>query len=167
MRVYVAGPYSAGDIITSLNHMRKGMRASAEILLAGHEPFCPWVDFHFQLMLREGEDLKVEDYYRYSIAWLEVSDVMIVLDGWNKSKGTLTEMKRARKLEIPIYHGVGAFFAAMKIKLDTNDSIFQPERKFWKKKKRSYPHPVKSHKHYEEEPDNHITNGEKIDDRLI
>ena len=112
MRVYVAGPYSANDIVTSLNHMRKGMRASVEILLAGHEPFCPWLDFHFQFMLKETEALDVIDYYRYSIAWLEVSDCMVVLEGWQGSTGTCVEMDRAKELHIPIYHGVKAFLGA-------------------------------------------------------
>lgn len=75
MRVYVAGPYSSGDIIQVLENIRKGQRASVEILLAGHAPFCPWLDYQFQFVLQDNEKLLVEDYYRYSIAWLEVSDL--------------------------------------------------------------------------------------------
>ena len=109
MRVYVAGPYSAGDTITCLNNMRIGMKASTKVLLAGHQPFCPWIDFHFQLMLEEHESLTVEDYYRYSISWLEVADVMVVLDGWKKSSGTIAEVDRAKEIGIPIFFGVEEF----------------------------------------------------------
>ena len=42
MRVYVAGPYSADNVIDVLENIRKGQRASVEILLDGHDPFCPW-----------------------------------------------------------------------------------------------------------------------------
>lgn len=110
MRVYVAGPYSSGDIIQVLENIRVGQRASVEILLAGHEPFCPWLDYQFQFVLRDGERLTVEDYYRYSMAWLEVSDCMVVLAGWQTSKGTRAEMNRAMELGIKIYFGVWAFF---------------------------------------------------------
>ena len=114
MRVYVAGPYSSGNIIKILENIRNGQRASVEILLAGHEPFCPWLDYQFNLVLRDKEKLTVEDYYRYSIAWLEVSDAMVVLDGWGMSRGTLAEMHRAKELGIIIYHGVDAFLAGQK-----------------------------------------------------
>jgi hypothetical protein len=114
MRVYVAGPYSANNVIEVLENIRRGQRASVEILLAGHEPFCPWLDYQFQFLLREGEHLTVKDYYRYSIAWLEVSDAMVILGGWKHSKGTLAEIKRAEELNITIYHGVEAFLKIKK-----------------------------------------------------
>jgi len=105
-RVYIAGAYSADNVITVLDNMRRGMRKSTEVLLAGYSPFCPWLDYHFQLMLRENEILTVEDYYRYSMAWLEVSDVVLVLPNSDKSNGTQAEIKRAEELNIPICYSL-------------------------------------------------------------
>jgi hypothetical protein len=105
LRVYVAGAYSSPNYIDVLNNMRKGMRAATEILLAGFAPFTPWLDYHYQLQLREGEFLNVTNYYEYSLAWLDVSDIMFVLDGWENSQGTITEIQRANKLNIPIIYG--------------------------------------------------------------
>ena len=103
-RIYVAGPYSGPDVITILNNIRIGMRLSTEVFLAGHAPFTPWLDFHFQLMLRESERLSVEDYYQYSLAWLDVSDCVLLVPGWEKSSGTLKEVYRAKTiLNIPIF----------------------------------------------------------------
>lgn len=102
MRVYIAGPYSADNVITVLDNIREGMRAATKVMLSGDAPFCPWLDFHFQLMLRPGESLTVKDYYRYSLAWLEVSDKVLVLPGWETSKGTIREIARARELGIPV-----------------------------------------------------------------
>lgn len=102
MRVYVAGAYSADNVIDVLDNMRRGMRKSTEVFLRGHAPFSPWLDYQFQLMLREGEALDVEDYYRYSIAWLEVSDIVLVLPAWENSKGTKAEIDRAKELGIPV-----------------------------------------------------------------
>lgn len=101
--VYVAGAYSADNVIQVLENMRKGMRASVEVLLKGYAPFCPWLDYQFSLMLQGDEKLLVQDYYQYSISWLEKSDCVLVLPNSDKSKGTQAELVRARELNIPIY----------------------------------------------------------------
>jgi len=105
-RVYVAGPYSANNIIDCLENMRKGMRAGVEVFLAGYAPWVPWHDFHHQLMFRDGESLSVNDYYEMSMAWLVVSDAVLVLPGWLKSKGTMAELDKASRLGIPIFHSL-------------------------------------------------------------
>ena len=103
MKVYVAGAYSADNVIKVLNNMNKGIRLATVLMLDGFSPFCPWLDFQFQLALREGEELKAENYYRYSIDWLKVSDAVLLVPGWQNSKGTLNELEIANKLEIPIF----------------------------------------------------------------
>lgn len=105
-RIYIAGAYSANNVITVLDNMREGMRLATKVLLLGYAPFCPWLDFHFQLMLREGEILTVEDYYRYSIAWLRVSHAMLLVPNWQRSTGTKDEMEIADKMPIPIYYDI-------------------------------------------------------------
>ena len=102
-RVYVAGPYSADNIIDVFENMRKGMRAGLEVFLAGYAPWVPWHDFHHQLVLRDDESIPVQYYYEMSMAWLEVSDAVLVLPGWEGSRGTRAEIKRAEELKIPIF----------------------------------------------------------------
>jgi hypothetical protein len=97
-RIYVAGKYSSDNIIQGLQNMREGMKASAKILKLGYAPFCPFLDYQFSFF----EDVTVEEYYAYSMAWLEVSDEVWVLPGWEKSKGTKAEIKRAKELDIPV-----------------------------------------------------------------
>ena len=45
-------------------------------------------------------------WYSADIAWLDVSDMLIVamMDGWNESRGVNMEIKRALELDIPIYY---------------------------------------------------------------
>ena len=102
-RVYVAGSYSANNVLSVLDNMRCGMRMGVKVLLAGYSPFVPWLDYHFSLMLRDGERLTVEHYYNYSLAWLEKSDAILLLPNSENSKGTQVELKKARELNIPIY----------------------------------------------------------------
>ena len=101
-RVYVAGAYSADNVIDVLDNMRRGMKKGTEVLLAGYSPFVPWFDFHFQLMLKETQTLTVQDYYNYSIAWLKVSDYILVLPNSENSKGTQEEIRIAKELGIPV-----------------------------------------------------------------
>ena len=103
-RVYVAGPYSANNVITVLDNIRKGINAAKDVFLAGFAPFCPWLDFHYTLMLKDGEKLTVDDYYEYSLSWLDASDAVLVLPNWESSKGTVMELKQAQELSIPIFY---------------------------------------------------------------
>jgi len=36
------------------------------------------------------------------MAWLSVSDMVVVLEGWEQSEGTKAEIKRAEELGIPV-----------------------------------------------------------------
>jgi nucleoside 2-deoxyribosyltransferase len=51
-----------------------------------------------------GYDWKVEQFYQYSLAWLEVSDYVLVVPGndWKQSKGTVAEIEHAEALGIPV-----------------------------------------------------------------
>jgi len=105
-RVYVAGKYSADNVISVLENIRIGNQAATEVFLAGFAPFSPWLDHQFQFYLQGDEKLEVKDYYEYSLAWLEVSDAMLVLPGYEESKGTLAEIVRANELNIPIFYSL-------------------------------------------------------------
>jgi len=40
------------------------------------------------------------------MAWLVVSDAVLVLPGWLNSKGTIAEVDKASRLSIPIFHSL-------------------------------------------------------------
>lgn len=90
-------------MIAVLDNMRRGLNASIEVLKMGHSPFVPWLDYQFSLM---SDGLTIEHYYRYSMAWLEVSDAALFLEGWEKSHGATAEHKRAQELGIKIYYAI-------------------------------------------------------------
>ena len=104
-RIYVAGPYSADNVMDVLRNIRNGIDMSYEVFVRGYAPFCPWLDYQYVLMDLDGE-LTLDDFYQYSIAWLEVSDGMFVLPGYEKSKGTLLEIEHAKLLNIPIFYNI-------------------------------------------------------------
>lgn len=108
-RVYVAGPYSGPNIIECLQNIGRGEAMCAELFRRGLYPFCPWHDKDY--VLRNWDtDFTVSQFYRYSMAWLEVSDAVLVLANSDHSKGTQAEIARAKELGIPVYwddYGVG------------------------------------------------------------
>ena len=104
-RVYVAGPYSADNVTDVLRNIGRGEKVCAEVFRNGFAPFCPWHDKSYVTDLPD-EDIPVETFYKFSMAWLEVSDAVLLVQGWEKSKGTLAEIEMAKKLGIPIFHDI-------------------------------------------------------------
>ena len=102
IRLYVAGQYSADNVIDVLKNIGKGRKACAELFQLGFSPFCPWHDAAF-IIDNPDAFFTVEQFYRYSIEWLKVSDAVLLLPGWKLSKGTLAEIKIAEELGIPIF----------------------------------------------------------------
>ena len=58
-RIYVAGKYSADNVIDVLNNIHIGTKKCVEILKQGDAPFCPWLDYQFHFY---DNTLTVEDY---------------------------------------------------------------------------------------------------------
>ena len=104
-RIYVAGAYSANNVIDVLANIRQGIMKSADLLNLGYAVFCPHLDFQFALS-PYGSCLTVEDYQVNSMAWLEVSDVVYVLPNSENSKGVSAEIARAVTLNIPVVFSI-------------------------------------------------------------
>ena len=104
-KVYVAGAYSADNVLDVLKNIGIGEDICAELFLRGFAPFCPWHDKDF-VIKRPYSKYTIEMFYNYSIEWLKVCDVMFVIDGWEKSSGTKKEIKIAEELGLPIYYNI-------------------------------------------------------------
>jgi hypothetical protein len=102
IRVYVAGCYSANNVLDVLRNIGRGQQICAELFSLGFAPFCPWHDKSF-ITDRPDDHFTVQQFYEYSMAWLEVSDCIYVIPGWTKSSGTRKEIIRADELGIPIF----------------------------------------------------------------
>lgn len=109
-RVYIAGaitPYkSEHPVFGFLGNIARGVRASLVLLLKGHAPFCPFLDFQYWFYLREGENITEKMIKDLSMAWLEVSDAVLVLPKYRKSAGTRAEIERAKEIGIPVFYDI-------------------------------------------------------------
>lgn len=109
MRVYVAGAMSSPNPLIFLENLRKGMRVSTQLLLNGQSVFSPFIDFNLFFQVQDGEQITVEAIKESSLDWLEVSDAMVLVPGWEDSEGTKAEVYLAKELGIPVYANIDDF----------------------------------------------------------
>ena len=106
-KVYVAGAMSSNNILGVLRNISAGVHYGAEVLARGFAPFVPHFDIAFMLQKGwDGFDVPLQTYYDYTMAWLEASDIVLVCPNWEKSIGTINEIKRAEELGKPVYYSL-------------------------------------------------------------
>jgi hypothetical protein len=110
IKVYIAGPYSADNTIGTLKNIGKGERLAGKVLRAGFAPHCPWHDKD-HIIQTPDYDYSVLMLQEVSLAWLLVSDCVLLLPGWEKSRGTLREIEIAEAKGIPVYYSLEELIA--------------------------------------------------------
>jgi hypothetical protein len=94
MRIYVAGPYTKGDVA---ENVRQAIIIGNNLRSLGHTPFIPHLT-HFWHFLVPHE---IDYWYRYDMEWLTVCDAVFRIGG--ESKGADAEVEQARVLGKPVY----------------------------------------------------------------
>ena len=93
-RVYVAGPYSRGDVA---QNVRNAYNAASRLADAGCAPFVPHHTHFWQLMFPRS----YEEWLRLDLAFLSCCDAVLRLPG--ESAGADGEVDQARRLGIPVF----------------------------------------------------------------
>ena len=112
-KVYVAGlltprgAWSANLAIDHLINQRKMTRYALDVFFAGYDPFVPAFDHQFWMVMNDDEFITEAMIKRYSKTWLEACDAMVLTPGWQKSTGTLIEIKHAEERGIPVFKSLG------------------------------------------------------------
>jgi hypothetical protein len=99
MKIYIAGPYTKGDVAVNV---RAAILAADYLRAMGHTPFIPHLT-HFWHLVSPHE---IDYWYRYDLEWLESCDAVLRLPG--ESVGADREVERARELGLPVYLGLGS-----------------------------------------------------------
>ena len=95
MRIYLAGKYSADNIIGVLDNIHNGIKVATKIIKKGHAVFCPWLDYQYHFF---DNTLTKGDYQRNSMAWVDACDELWVMPGSEASQGTQREIIRATEM---------------------------------------------------------------------
>ena len=98
-RVYVAGKLSDNHI-EYVKHVHRMIIWAEKIRQLGFSVYVPGLDFLYGIVFGNLEYL---DYFTNSQPWLDVSDAIFLVPGWETSAGTKKEIERATKQGIPVY----------------------------------------------------------------
>jgi len=107
LKVYVAGEYSADNVISVLKNIGRGESFCTMLFKMGFAPFCPWHDAQYAKHLWYQEPSK-QEFYDASLAWLSVSDAMLVISGQGKGGGVDAEIAFAKERDIPVFYSTDA-----------------------------------------------------------
>ena len=103
VRVYIAGPYTKGDVAVNV---RNAIVAGQEVLEAGHVPFIPHLNHFWHLLLPQ----EYAVWIRLDLEWLHQCEALIRLPG--DSAGADAEYVEACRVGIPVFRSVEAFLSA-------------------------------------------------------
>ena len=116
-RVYIADSYEGKTLFETLGNMRRGLVLGYRILKAGYAPFVPWLDWTLSLI----GPIEREEYLAYSMAWLEVSEAVLVVPHSENSRGTAAEIARAEELSIPVFYSRAALDSYFRLQEKRDD----------------------------------------------
>lgn len=97
IRVYIASPYTIGDIAVNV---KRQLDMADELMDLGFAPFAPLYS-HFQHM---AHPRPYQDWIDIDLEWVAVCDCVLRLSG--ESKGADGEVKFAEELGIPVFYSV-------------------------------------------------------------
>lgn len=100
--VYVAGKFTGANGWEVARNIRRAESWGFAVAEAGAMPFIPHANtasFH--------NTLTDAFWYQGTLEMLRRCDAIILVPGWEDSKGALAEVAEAKKLNMPIFTGVG------------------------------------------------------------
>lgn len=99
-RIYVAGPYSTGDIRRNVAH---AAAVGQECIARGWAPFVPHTMY---AGWEDANGLRDEDFIRLGLAWLRRCNAIVLFGDWTASPGTRRERNCAEKWGLAIHETV-------------------------------------------------------------
>jgi hypothetical protein len=102
-RVYIAGPYTKGDVAANV---RAAVDAAEQVAKLGHFPYVPHLTHFWHLIHPHDWTF----WMALDQEWLLQCDCVIRLPG--ESRGADDEVALAERHGIPVYYGLDEFFEA-------------------------------------------------------
>lgn len=101
--IYLASPHTSVDPMVREVRYLQAMKALAQLVQEGHLVFSPIVHTH-ELAKTYAWPMTFDYYAKLDLAWLEKVDELwvLMLEGWDESKGVTAEIKKMDELNKPI-----------------------------------------------------------------
>lgn len=100
MRLYVAGPITDPDMAVVRQRCEDACRAGMRIVEAGHSVYVP----HWSGLLPESFEIPHERWLEQDFEWLDGCGGIVLLPGWENSKGAKMELARAQHFGLKVFH---------------------------------------------------------------
>jgi hypothetical protein len=97
IKVYVASPYTKGDIAVNV---RRQIDCADELMNLGFAPFLPLLA-HFQHLIHPRP---YDNWIAVDLEWIKCCDAMLRLSG--ESIGADLEVKKAKEWDIPVFTSI-------------------------------------------------------------
>ena len=98
--VYVSGPYSPRAFQTIDDNIEIARRIAIQLWEAGHAVICPHLNTaHMEIDC----SCTWEDYIKGDRLMIERCDAVVMVPGWEQSKGSVIEKVHAEAYNIPVY----------------------------------------------------------------
>jgi hypothetical protein len=101
--IYLAAPYMHCSAKVVEHRVKQAAQASLALLQGGHDIFCPIVHGHYIESLSR-QRLEAERWYQHSLSMLARAYELwvLLLPGWEDSRGIALEVAYARKRNKPV-----------------------------------------------------------------
>lgn len=97
--VYIAGPYRSKTTHGVVENIRKAEAVALKYWKQGYAVICP----HLNTALLDGE-LPDEVWLKGDLTILSRCDIVVMMKGWENSKGAIEEHHKAKELGITVYY---------------------------------------------------------------
>ena len=104
IKVYIAGAYTANTDEQITKNIEQADNMFHYLLSRGYAPFSSHLKSGFRHTRGDDFDKTYDLWMDYSLTFLEVCDVMLILEGYEKSKGVAMEIEYAKQLDIPVFY---------------------------------------------------------------
>ena len=115
-RVYIGGAISADNAIDVMKNIHRMIYWGNKISKKGFAVFIPALDVLWQI---QTGDVDYDRIFANSQPWLDVSDAVFLVPGWENSPGTKKEIKRAKKKGVPVIHDIKYLECHFREKVET------------------------------------------------
>lgn len=106
--IYIAGPYRAKTGHLVEQNIRRAEKAMEEVAALGLVPLCP------HTMTRHFDGTFTDEYWLGATLELMFRcDALVLVDGWERSAGTLGELQHARHRGMRIFESVSELAATV------------------------------------------------------
>lgn len=102
--VYVAGPYTAETDFERKKNIQRADEVNADLWKKGYFAICP-----HKITAFYGGLVQEEVFIDGGLEILRRCDAVVLVKGWEKSNGTIGEIREAIRFRIPIYKNVKDF----------------------------------------------------------